>query len=64
MVTVNNLFAHWIKEINVTIYRDDVQKLPTSSPCKIYQYSDAMLKDLYESHSKQSPNYCILEKKK
>ena len=43
MNTVNNFFAPWIKEINVTRYGDDVEILPTSSSYEIYQYSDAML---------------------
>ena len=48
MMTVNNFFAHWIKEINITKYGTTKQLIPTSTPQKIYQYSDAMLKHLPE----------------
>ena len=44
LITVNNFFAHWIKEINIKRCGDDAQTLRTSSPYEIYQYSDAMLK--------------------
>ena len=46
LITVNNLFAHSIKEISVTNYGNDKQLIPTFSPYEIYQYSDAMLKHL------------------
>ena len=46
LITVNNLFAHLIKEISVTNYGNDKQLIPTFSSYEIYQYSDAMLKHL------------------
>ena len=46
MITVNNLFAHWIKEISITKYGTNKELTPTTTPHKIYQYSDAMLKHL------------------
>ena len=44
MITVNNVFAHWIKEISITKYGTNKELTPTTTPQKIYQYSDAMLK--------------------
>ena len=35
-----------MKEINITKYGNDRQLMPTFSPCKIYQYSDVILKHL------------------
>ena len=46
LITVNIFFAHLIKEIGVTKYGNDKQLIPTFSPYKIYQYSNAMLKRL------------------
>ena len=46
LITVNNFFAHWVKEINITKYGSE-RKLPTTfSPWEIYQCSDQMLKHL------------------
>ena len=42
--TVNNFFAHLVKEISVTKYCCNKELIPTFSPCEIYQYSDSMLK--------------------
>ena len=46
LITLNNFFAHWIKEISVTKYGTDKKLTPTTTPQEIYQYSDAMLKHL------------------
>ena len=43
-ITVNNFFAHWIKEIDIKRLGDDVPVLPTTNTIEIYKYSDAMLK--------------------
>ena len=45
-ITVNNFFAHFIKEVNVTKYRNDKQLIPTFLSYEIYQYSDSVLKHL------------------
>ena len=37
LTTVNNFFTHWVEEINVTRYGDDIQILPTSLPYEVYQ---------------------------
>ena len=46
LITVNNFFAHWIKEISITKYGTNKELTPTTTPQEIYQYSDAMLKNL------------------
>ena len=43
LLTVNNLLCNLVKEISVTKCRSDKDLIPTSSLCKVYQYSDSML---------------------
>ena len=43
-ITVNNFFAHWIKEIDIKRLGDDVPILLTTNAVPIYKYFDAMLK--------------------
>lgn len=45
--TVNNFFAHRIKEIDITKYgTNDTLIIPTAIPQEIYRYSESMLKHL------------------
>ena len=44
LITVNNFFAHWVKEISITKYGSDKELAPTFSPWEIYKYSDQLLK--------------------
>ena len=46
LITVNNFFAHWVKEISITKYGSNKELPPTFSPWEVYQYSDQMLKHL------------------
>ena len=46
LITVNNFFAHRVKEISITKYCSDKELPPTFSPWKIYQYLDGILKYL------------------
>ena len=46
MVTVNNFFAHFVKEISITKYRSDKELIPIFTPYELYQYSDSILKHL------------------
>ena len=46
IITVNNFFAHWIKEISITKYGSGKELPSTLSPWEVYQYSDQMLKHL------------------
>ena len=43
-ITVNNFFAHWIKEIDIKRYGDELPVLPLTNTVEIYKYSNAMLK--------------------
>ena len=44
MITVNNFFNHWIKDVIVKRYGDDIAVLPINKTIYIYRYSEAMLK--------------------
>ena len=46
LITVNNSFAQWVKEISITKYGSDKELPPTFSSWEVYQYSDQMLKHL------------------
>ena len=45
-ITVNNFFAHWIKEIDIKRLGDDIPILPTTNTIPIYRYSDRLLKHI------------------
>ena len=53
IITVNNFFAHLIKEISITRYGNEKQLILTFSPYEIYQYSDSMLKHLPKTSLKK-----------
>ena len=63
MMTVNNFFAHWIKEIDITKYGTNKQLIPTSTPREIYQYSGLMLKHLPEKSLKKIRKHFLHSKK-
>ena len=44
VMTVNNFFAHWIKEIDIKWYSDEIPILLLINRVDIYRYSDPMLK--------------------
>ena len=46
LITINNFFAHWVKEISITKNGSDRELPTTFSPWVVYQYSDQMLKHL------------------
>ena len=46
LITVNNFFAHSVKEKSITKYGTNKELTPTTTPQEIYQYSDTMLKRL------------------
>ena len=46
VITVNNFFCHWLKEIDARRYPDDVRILPTNNTVEIYQYVAQQLKHL------------------
>ena len=46
LITVNNFFAHFVKEISITKYGSDKELIPPFSPYKIYQFPNSMLKHI------------------
>ena len=46
MTVFNKFFAHWLKEVNIKRYPDDICILPTNNTVDIYNYSAKMLKTL------------------
>ena len=56
LITVNNIFAHWIKEIDIKRHGDDIPVLPLTNTVEIYKYSDAMLKYEDDEASKTYQN--------
>ena len=40
LITVNNFFANWIKEIDIERYGDDIPILPLTNTDDVYQYFD------------------------
>ena len=46
LITVNNVFEHFVKEIIIAKYGRDKELIPTFLHNEIYQYSDSMLKYL------------------
>ena len=48
IIPVNNLFTHWIKEIDIKKYDDDMPILPLPNTVDIYRYSDELLKTYVE----------------
>ena len=46
MITVNNFFVHWVKEISIAKYGSNKELPLTFSPWEIYQYSDQILKHM------------------
>ena len=63
LTTVNNFFAHWIKEIDVKRYGDDISILPLTSTVEIYKHSDAMLKYEDDEALKTYQNYLLYSNK-
>ena len=63
-ITVNNFFAHWIKEIDIKRLGDDVPVLPTTNTIQIYKYSDAMLKHVPKKALKVIENDLLYSRKK
>ena len=64
MITVNNFFTHWIWEISIKRYGDDLAILPLNNVTKTDHYSEVMLRDFPEKllkHFKKS--YFIVTKR-
>ena len=63
-ITVNNFFAHWIKEIDIKSLSDDVPILPTTNTIPIYRYSDRLLKHMPKDSLAIIENDFLYSKKK
>ena len=63
LAPVNNFFGHWVKERNITKYGTNKQLIPTSTPHKIYQCSDAMLKHLPAKYLKKLRKHFLFSEK-
>ena len=46
MIPVNNFFTHWIKDVTVKRYGDDIAVLPINTTLDTYRYSESMLKHM------------------
>ena len=63
-ITVNNFFAHWIKEIDIKRLGDDTPILPTTNTVEIYKYSDAILKHITKNALAVIQNDLLYSRKK
>ena len=63
MITVNNFFCHWLKEIDARRYSDDVRILPTNDTDEIYQYTAQQLKHLRSKSLDDIKETLLYEKK-
>ena len=64
MITVNNFFAHWVKEVSITKYGSHKDLPPTFTPWEVYQYSGAMLKYLPKDSLKTMQKHLLYSKEK
>ena len=64
VITVNNFFAHWIKELNIKRYTDDIPILPVTSTVEIYKCSNAILKNMKGDALKTFQNDLLYSNKK
>ena len=46
LITLNNFFGHWIKDIDIRRCSDDTRILPTNTNVDVYQYSASQVKYL------------------
>ena len=63
VITVNNVFCHWLKEIDARRYPDDVGILPTNNTVEIYQYAAQQLKHLPKKSLDDIRETLLYEKK-
>ena len=63
-ITVNNFFAHWIKEIVIKRLGDNTPILPTTNTVKMYKYSDAILKHIPKNALAVIQNDLLYSRKK
>ena len=64
LIPVNNFFAHWIKDVIVRRYGNDVVILPINTVLEVYRYSEAMLKHLPDDVLATFQDQLLYNKKK
>ena len=64
VITVNNFFAHWIKQIHIKRYGDDIPIIPLTNMVDVYKYSDEVLKHMPKDAFKTMENGFLYSKKK
>ena len=64
VITVNNFFPLWIKEIDIKRYGDDIPILPVTNTVDVYRYSDELLKYMPKDTLKAIENNLLYSKKK
>ena len=63
MIPVNNFSAHWIKDVTVKRYGDDIAVLPINTTLDTYRYSESMLKHMpKDALATFKKNYYIAKK--
>ena len=63
VITVNNFFCHWLREIDARHYPHDVRILPTNNTVEIYQYAAQQLKHLPKKYLDDIRETLLYEKK-
>ena len=63
-IPVNNFFTHWIKEIDIKRYGDDMLNLPLTNTVDIYRYSNELLKYMLKDVLKTIQNDLLYSKDK
>ena len=64
VITVNNFFARWIKEIDIKRYGDDIPIMSLTNTVDVYKYSDEVLKHMPKDAFKTTENDFLYSKKK
>ena len=54
MITVNNFFGHWLTDVDIRRYPDDMNILLTNFSVDIYNYSNTKMKYLPEKSVKKT----------
>ena len=62
LMTIDNFFVHWIREIDIKQYGDEILIRPLINTVDIYKYSDAMLK--FEGDALKTYQHHLLYSKK
>ena len=63
VITVNNFFYHWLKELDARRYPDDIRTLPINNTVEIYGYAAQQLKHLPKKSLDNIRETLLYEKK-